>query len=124
MRRSAWVRAIGPVIAAGIAVPPHSGAHAGDGVACGRCTSLLAISAIEEVPEHAFGWTFGDPQPFCQLGPDSRLRVDSLLKTYRGGTFRKVHVVAGPCAGHAGWILQGETPAVHTPMRPGTDLGK
>lgn len=87
---------------------------------CPNCADLLAIPALEELPEHAFGWTFGDPQPFCKLASDSRLRRDGPPVVYRGRTYRKVAVLAGACAGHAGWVPEPDVQRRHGPMLPGT----
>ena len=123
-RNSRRTSVLALAIAGGFMVSLHSTARAEDGVACGNCTNLLAIPAIEEVPEHAFGWTFGAPEAFCRLAPDSRIRLDSPPKIYRGAAFRKVFVLSGACAGHAGWIPQGEAPATHAPMPAATEVGK
>jgi len=77
-----------------------------EGVPCTGCTDLLAIPALEELPEHAFGWTFGEPQPFCRLAADSRVRPASPPKTYREGRYSKIVVVSGACAGHEGWVRE------------------
>ncbi len=122
--RSRHTSVLGLVIAGGFMVSPHSTARAEDGVACGNCTDLLAIPAIEEVPEHAFGWTFGAPQAFCRLGADSRIRLDSPSKIYRGAAYRKMFVLSGACAGHAGWIPQDEAPATHASTPTAIEVSK
>lgn len=91
-----------------------------EGVPCAGCTDLLAIPALEELPEHAFGWTFGDPQPFCRLSSDSRLRREDRTATYRGRSYIKVFVASGACSGHGGWILEQDGPRWPAPLSAGT----
>lgn len=67
-------------------------------------TWLYAIPALEPVPEHPFGWTFGPPEPGCQLASDSVLRATGDVGQYLGRRYAKVSISDGTCKGEAGWI--------------------
>jgi hypothetical protein len=69
---------------------------------------IYAIGALEPVPEHAFGWVFGPPEPLCRLGPDSTTRDTGDVGRYQGADWAKVQVIDGTCRGETGWVSRQE----------------